>query len=135
MVLQHCISLMADEEAGPQGWGREIQKRAYFFYADDGLIKFTQTEWLQRAFEVLSGMFDQARLTFTCHHKTLRKDIWATDGGGGNNIPGMPEAECPMHGLCSRLGDMVYGVAMLDEAHIQLWLPMGPPPTPPPPDE
>ena len=49
---------MADGDAGIEGWGREIQRRAAFFFADDSLISSTWPEWLQRSFDTLTGLFD-----------------------------------------------------------------------------
>ena len=42
--------------------GREVQIRASFFYVDNGLIASTRPEWLQGAFDTLTGLFDQVGL-------------------------------------------------------------------------
>lgn len=57
-LVCHWTSLVAVEEAGPDIWGRYIQWRAALFYADDGLITSTWTEWIQGSFDALTGLFD-----------------------------------------------------------------------------
>ena len=45
-VVRHCISLVAYVEAGLGVWGREIQRWAELFYADDVLLASMHTAWL-----------------------------------------------------------------------------------------
>ena len=41
---------------------REGIHHSYFLYADDGLVRSTDLEWLQGAFDTLIGMFDKLGL-------------------------------------------------------------------------
>ena len=69
--MRNYVSLVVYGEAGMKGWGREIQQRDKFFYMDDGLIASTHPEWLQGAFDVLTGMFNWVG---------LKTNIWNTIG-------------------------------------------------------
>ena len=49
--------------AGEQDeWGREVQHRSTFYYADYGLVESTNLLWLQGAFNTLTGMFERVGL-------------------------------------------------------------------------
>ena len=43
-------------------WGREVQIRSTFFYADDGLITSTHPKWIQGEFGTLTYLFDRVEL-------------------------------------------------------------------------
>ena len=53
---------MVEVEEGLEGWGSQVQIRAYVFYADNGLIASTHTECLQGDFDTLTGLFDRVGL-------------------------------------------------------------------------
>ena len=40
----------------------EDQNSGTFFYVDDGLVASTDPEWLQGAFDTLTGLFDRVEL-------------------------------------------------------------------------
>ena len=44
------------------GLGLTIIDLEAYFYADDGIISLTQPDRIQRAFDVLTGLFDQVGL-------------------------------------------------------------------------
>ena len=58
VVVNHWVSLVTEGEEGPKKWVRGMQNRAAFFCAGYGLITSTQPEWLQGAFDALTGMLD-----------------------------------------------------------------------------
>ena len=49
---------MAPAEDGTEGLGLSIQDLMAYFYADHGLIALTHLERLQKAFNVLTGLFN-----------------------------------------------------------------------------
>ena len=55
-VVCNWLTIVEEEEAGPAGLGKAIQRMASFFYADDYLITSTWTKWLQGGFDVLKGL-------------------------------------------------------------------------------
>ena len=58
-VIWHWATVMvAQTEAGAEGLRETIQELAEFFYVDDGLVASPWTERLQRAFNVLTNLFD-----------------------------------------------------------------------------
>ena len=57
-VICHWVAVVMTIEAGTGGLGLNIIYLADYFYAKDGLVVSTQPERLQRAFDVLTGLFD-----------------------------------------------------------------------------
>ena len=53
---------MEERAGGHDGCKRERRNRGAFFYADDGMVPSTDPDWLQGAFEILTGMFNIVRL-------------------------------------------------------------------------
>ena len=53
---------MTPTEKGTGGLGLTIINLAPYFYVDDGLVASIKPERLQRAFDVLTGLFDRAGL-------------------------------------------------------------------------
>ena len=58
VVVQPWLSIVLVEAMVPEGCGKVIQRMESFFYADDGIIISTQSDWLQWAFGILTCMFD-----------------------------------------------------------------------------
>ena len=61
-VMFHWDFLVTEGVKGPYGWIREVLFCAAFFYIDYGLIASTNPEWLQRAFNTLTGLFKRVGL-------------------------------------------------------------------------
>ena len=57
-LICHWVAVVMTIEAGTGGLGLNIIYLADYFYAKDGLVVSTQPERLQRAFDVLTGLFD-----------------------------------------------------------------------------
>ena len=59
-VLHHWVSVVAeaDGEVGPEVFGQYMQRMAAYFYADDGIILSMSVARLQRAFDILTDLFD-----------------------------------------------------------------------------
>ena len=54
--------VMTPTEAGKVGFGMMMIELVAYFYANNGLMALNQLERLQRAFDVLTGLFDQVGL-------------------------------------------------------------------------
>ena len=61
-VICHWVMVMTPIEAGMGGLGLTIIDLAAYFYADNGVVASSQPERLQRAFDVLTGLFDWVSL-------------------------------------------------------------------------
>ena len=61
-VIRHQVMVVIPTEAGTGGLGLNIIHLEAYFYADDGLVASTQPERLQRAFDVLTGLFNRVVL-------------------------------------------------------------------------
>ena len=61
-VIPHRVKVSMPTEAGTGGLGLTIIYLATYFYGDDGLVALPQTERLQRAFDVLTGLFGRVVL-------------------------------------------------------------------------
>ena len=59
VVILHWVKVVAPTEAVTGGLGLTIIDLAGYFYSNDGLVVSTQTERLQRAFYILTGLFNQ----------------------------------------------------------------------------
>ena len=61
--LYHWFTVVAAtediEDTSTEGFVQDIQRLKEYFYADDGLLASTQAHRLQRAFYVLTYLFDQ----------------------------------------------------------------------------
>ena len=58
-ALVYCwLYLVSRGMEGPDGWGREVLHRIAFFCTDDVLVASTNPEWIQRAFDTLTWLFD-----------------------------------------------------------------------------
>ena len=66
MVIWHWFTMVAAAERtvepGTEGFGKDIQWMAKYFYAENGLLVSTQATRLHQAFDVLPEMFDCIRL-------------------------------------------------------------------------
>ena len=40
-VVRHCLMIVAEEAAGPEGFVLTVHRMASFFYMDDGLLVLT----------------------------------------------------------------------------------------------
>ena len=61
-VIRHWVTVVMPSEAVTGGLGLTIIDLAAYLYADDSLVASTQPERLQRAFDVLTGLFDRVGL-------------------------------------------------------------------------
>ena len=61
-MICHWVTLVAGEEAGPDGFGPAVQWMATFFYANDGLLVFPRPARIQAALDVMTGLFDRVGL-------------------------------------------------------------------------
>ena len=61
-IIHHWVTVVAEIEEGTERLGMSIWDLAAYFYAYNGLITSTQTERLQRAFAILTGLFDRVGL-------------------------------------------------------------------------
>ena len=62
VVIRNWVTLVVEEEAGPDGFGSEIQCLAGFFYANDGLLTSPRSDQLQAALYFLMGLFNSFNL-------------------------------------------------------------------------
>ena len=58
-VIQYWMTLVADKEAGPVGFGRALQTLAAIFNADDGILASPLLSRIQEALEAPKGLFDR----------------------------------------------------------------------------
>ena len=58
-VVRHWVTLAVTEAKTRGEQGREGRHQAALFYADDGMIASSDTQWLQWAFTQLVGLFDR----------------------------------------------------------------------------
>ena len=89
-VLHHwIIVLMVSEEVCPlgasstEGFGREVQRLADYFYTDGGLIALTQATHLHWDYETLTELFDRVVL-HTNVAKTVSMECQPCCALGGN---------------------------------------------------
>ena len=68
-IICHWVTVLAPTKEGREGLGLYIQDSETYFYANDGLVALTQPERIYRAFDVLSGLFDQVSLKTNTHKK------------------------------------------------------------------
>ena len=61
-IDHHWVVMVAENEAGPDGFGYTVADKAAFLNGDDGLITSTNPVWLQSVFGVLIGLFEQVGL-------------------------------------------------------------------------
>ena len=69
-VICHWVTGVAEMEPSVEGLGMLIQDLVSYFYTNNGIVKSTQLERLQREFDVLSYLFDRVGL-----HKNTRKTV------------------------------------------------------------
>ena len=55
-VVRRKIYLVAEDEGGKDGWGRDVIHCAAIFYADYGLVTSTEPVWLQVSFDTLTSV-------------------------------------------------------------------------------
>ena len=61
-VILHWATRVAVEDAGIEGFGREVQKLAALFYAYDNFLASPWPDRLQEDLDTLVGLFDQVGL-------------------------------------------------------------------------
>ena len=61
-IIRHWVTVVTPTEAGMGGLGLTTIDLEAYLYSDNGLMASTQPERLQRAFDVLNGLFDQVIL-------------------------------------------------------------------------
>ena len=61
-IIRNWVGLVAENKAGPDGFGQMVADKVVLFYTDDGLIASTNTLCLQWSFDVLVSLFEQFRL-------------------------------------------------------------------------
>ena len=58
-IIYHWVGIMAENEAGPGGFGYTVADKMTLFYAYSGLIDSTNTVWLQWEFAIIIGLFER----------------------------------------------------------------------------
>ena len=58
-VIRHWVTVVTPTEAVTGGLGLTIIDLAAYFYANEGLVASTQPEMPQRAFGILTSLFDR----------------------------------------------------------------------------
>ena len=61
-IVCQWVTVVAVIEAGSEGLITLVQDLVAYFYAGDVIVTLTQTEILQRAFDVLTDLFDRVGL-------------------------------------------------------------------------
>ena len=61
-VIRHWVTVVTPSDAGTAVIGLTIFGLVAYFYADNVLVASTKHERLQRASDVLTGLFDRVRL-------------------------------------------------------------------------
>ena len=83
-VIRHWVTVVTPSAEGTGGLGLTIMDLATYFYADDGLMLWTQPERTQRVFDVLTGLFYwvvlqkklQRRLAWSASHAKRQGGHW-----------------------------------------------------------
>ena len=57
-VISYWVTVVTTTEAGTGGLGLTIIYLTGYFYSENELVASTQLERLQRAFDILTGLFD-----------------------------------------------------------------------------
>ena len=57
-VIRNWVKVVTPTEAGTGGLGLTTIDLVDYFHANDGLVASTQPERLQRAFDILTGLFN-----------------------------------------------------------------------------
>ena len=109
-VIRHWKTLTLNDEGAPDPHGLTVAERLTLFYADDGLLSSIHPEWLQRALDLLVGLFRRIGLetnvgktaTMTCypgrvpnewsHHAYKRR---LTGDGDSSKDRKRQRVECP----------------------------------------
>ena len=61
-VVRHWVTLVVE---GAEEWGdcrQESRHQAVLFYAENGVVAFSDPRWIQGAFDTLVGLFDRVGL-------------------------------------------------------------------------
>ena len=66
-VMCHWVMVVAEEDVGPEGLGRSIQRLAAYFCTNDGLITPTREGHLQQDFGAFTDLFDHVGLRANIH--------------------------------------------------------------------
>ena len=117
-VIRHWLMVVVTTEAGTEVIGLLIRDFVAYLYADNGLVALTQPKRLQRASDVLAGLFNRAGLR-TNTQNVVRNGLpsmpcaWQDVGGGvceaGNrdrsNVLGVAEGA----GIMSRVRSWGHG--------------------------
>ena len=61
-VIHHWVKLIAEEEAGIEGFKRAAQWLVLLFYAEDGIPDLLRLSQLQVVLNVLTGIFERVGL-------------------------------------------------------------------------
>ena len=61
-VLWHWVTVVAEEEAGPEGFGPVVRSLTALFCANDGLLASTRAEMLEWVSGALADLFDRVGL-------------------------------------------------------------------------
>ena len=62
VVIHHWVTVVAQTKEEMEGLGLLIQDLEEYFYFENGLVSSIQLERLQRAFDILTGIFDRVGL-------------------------------------------------------------------------
>ena len=81
-IIRHWVTVVTPSEAGTGGLGMTIIDLAAYFYANNGLVALAQPERLQRAFEVLTSLFNWIGLKKKRKRQLAWSSSHATHRGG-----------------------------------------------------
>ena len=61
-VVRNWVSLVAGDAGGQDRLGRDVHPHAALLYMEYGFFAFTDPEWMQEAFDTLTGLFKRVGL-------------------------------------------------------------------------
>ena len=85
-TIQKWVTLVAREEAGPEGFGWSVQWIATIFYVDNGIFTSPRPARLQVVLNIRTGLFNQVCLSMNITKN--RGDGLPTTPNGGQELGG-----------------------------------------------
>jgi Reverse transcriptase (RNA-dependent DNA polymerase) len=110
-VIRYWLQLVIEDEgeASTTGLGLTVAERLALFYADDGLIASTNTQWLQQALDALVTLFRRIGLEtnvaktkmMTCllHHTAIHRRIHPPHDRSRPLLQGKTATTSPVPGM------------------------------------